>query len=352
MVCVLTWVSLTQLSLVFAQQSIPLYPPAPTSPTSPPSPKPPTTGQGNTLAPMPNLPLGSPLGANAAEGFQVCQGTTDNPQTHNQLDQLLERALEDPENPFIHYNLGVQYFRQQDWEKARRSFGVALGLTDQEPLQAKINYNLGLVNLCEQQYADAVRSFRQSLLQQPEDQDTQHNLSLAQEKYLMQKMMQQHQQQGDPNSDSESSEGDEQQTAQGDQSQQQQGDQQQASQGQQDEPSAQQQMAENQGDESQQQSNPDQANPGQQEASKQADEQQQSEAMAGDQTEEGQSEEDQQSVAQSGADEDTDEQDLQALLNQQQAQRLIESVQENRRAIIQRYLQNKHGDKRQPEKNW
>ncbi len=71
--------------------------------------------------------------------------------------RLLETALiEAPENPDLHFWLGVAYFRQGDDARAERAFETATAL---RPEYARAYYNLGAVYFRQQRWSDAARAF-------------------------------------------------------------------------------------------------------------------------------------------------------------------------------------------------
>lgn len=158
------------------------------------------------------------------------------------------KALEiNPIDSIATFNLGNSLYRQQDEEKIKESYShyltsaQAAQKSGNKTLAAKSYYNAGDVMMAAQQYDQAIQLFKQSLKNDPNDQEARYNLILAQK--LLQKnqdQQDQNQDQQDQNKDQQDQQQDQQQQNQDQKDQQQ--DQQQQNQDQQDQQQNQQQQ--------------------------------------------------------------------------------------------------------------
>ena len=144
---------------------------------------------------------------------------------HYAQDQYLEselsyrKALEvNGTDSLATFNLGNSLYRQQKAEDALRQYQTVAeqaSSSGNKPLAAQAYYNMGDIMMSSQQYDKAVQCFKQSLRNNPLDNEARYNLILAQR--LLQK-----QQQDQQNQDQNQQQQDQQQQDQQQQDQQQQ----------------------------------------------------------------------------------------------------------------------------------
>lgn len=130
------------------------------------------------------------------------------------------KALEiNPIDSLALFNLGNALYRQQDEEKAKESIShyMSVAQTAQKAgnkeLASQAYYNAGDVMMAAQQYDQAIQLFKQSLKNNPKDDEARYNMILAQ------KLLQKNQ---DQNQDQQQQDQEQQQDQQQDQQQQQQ----------------------------------------------------------------------------------------------------------------------------------
>jgi Ca-activated chloride channel family protein len=160
------------------------------------------------------------------------------------------------------YRRGVALYKDGRYEEAAQAFEQV----ERDEVKADAQYNLGNAYFQQKQYDKAISAYKNSLKQNPDNEDARHNLAIAEQ-------MKQQQDSQQSNQSDESQQQDSQQANQSDESQQQ--DSQQSNQS--DESQQQDSQQANQSDESQQQDS-QQAN--QSDESQQQDNQAQSEQMA------------------------------------------------------------------------
>jgi len=79
-----------------------------------------------------------------------------------------------PEAPLLHYNLGLVYYEQEDYEKSRNSFARAYDLS---PEDMDILFNLGLTQKKTGDLEGAIISYKRILESDPTSLDTLYNLA-------------------------------------------------------------------------------------------------------------------------------------------------------------------------------
>ena len=89
-----------------------------------------------------------------------------------------EAALDRPNNPIVHYNLGASLYKQGKFQQAANAFQTVL-LKVNVPNKAAVHYNLGNAQFQMRDFSAAITSYRSSLRFKPNDQDAKHNLALA-----------------------------------------------------------------------------------------------------------------------------------------------------------------------------
>lgn len=89
-----------------------------------------------------------------------------------------DAALDRPNNPIVHYNLGAALYKQGKFQHAANAFQIAL-LKVNIPNKASAYYNLGNAQFQMRDFSAAIESYRASLRLDPHDEDAKHNLALA-----------------------------------------------------------------------------------------------------------------------------------------------------------------------------
>jgi tetratricopeptide (TPR) repeat protein len=98
-----------------------------------------------------------------------------------------------------HYNLGNSLYMQGKYQEAAAAFQQAAQLTQDKEKKASAFHNLGNALYKAEDYGNSVQAYKESLKQNPKDEQTRFNLALAQQK--LQAQQQQQQQQQDQNQD-------------------------------------------------------------------------------------------------------------------------------------------------------
>lgn len=145
------------------------------------------------------------------------------------LQNFTESQVENPEEPRIHYNLGNNYYRLEQFDAAAAEFDKAakgelqqLPEAEQRAFRQDALYNQGNALFRKQDYQGAVKSYEEALKLKNDDKEAQHNLELA-KKMLEQQQQDKKDQQNnkDKKKDPQQKDSD-QKSAQSDQNQQQQ----------------------------------------------------------------------------------------------------------------------------------
>ncbi len=89
-----------------------------------------------------------------------------------------EAALNRPNNPIVHNNLGTALYKQGKFQHAANAFQTAL-LKANVPNRAAVHYNLGNAQFKMRDFSAAITSYRSALRLNPQDEDAKHNLALA-----------------------------------------------------------------------------------------------------------------------------------------------------------------------------
>ena len=94
-----------------------------------------------------------------------------------------QAALDKPDNPVAHYNLGAALYKQGKFREATRAFQASIlrhsGQTEHTLNLAYIHYNLGNAQFKSDDLTGAIESYRHTLRLDPQDADARHNLTLA-----------------------------------------------------------------------------------------------------------------------------------------------------------------------------
>lgn len=100
---------------------------------------------------------------------------------------LYQEALK--ENPSYTpglYNLGNSLYQQKQYEASRKAMEAATKMSKSEKEKAASHYNIGNSYMAEQKWQEAVNAYKQSLKNNPQDENAKYNLS-----YALQKLKQQ-----------------------------------------------------------------------------------------------------------------------------------------------------------------
>ena len=97
------------------------------------------------------------------------------------LVSYLKAQKEEPENPYLDYNIANVYYQQQHYTNALAHYEKALYNGD-IPLQAQTYYNQGNCHFKLQQYDKAVLAYKKALELNDKDLEAKHNLELARKK--------------------------------------------------------------------------------------------------------------------------------------------------------------------------
>jgi tetratricopeptide (TPR) repeat protein len=105
------------------------------------------------------------------------------------------KALEiNPKSTISMYNLGNALLLQQKPQDAMEQYAAAVQVEKDKKKLAKIYHNIGVIQQANKDYAKAVEAYKQSLRNDPTDNETRYNLALAQ-KLLKDQQQQQDQDQ-------------------------------------------------------------------------------------------------------------------------------------------------------------
>ena len=106
------------------------------------------------------------------------------------------KALEmNPNSTISMYNLGNAYIQQQKIEEAMKQYGAAASIEKDKKNLAQIYHNMGVILQSGKKYAEAVEAYKESLRNNPTDDETRYNLALAQKMLKDQQSQSQDQQQ-------------------------------------------------------------------------------------------------------------------------------------------------------------
>src|SRR5690606_1719539 len=89
------------------------------------------------------------------------------------------------------FNLGAAWYKQQKLDDAIQQFNDIAGAATDKTLKAKAYHNLGNALLESQKLEESIDAYKQSLLNNPKDDETRYNLAYAQEKLKQQQQQDQ-----------------------------------------------------------------------------------------------------------------------------------------------------------------
>lgn len=125
-----------------------------------------------------------------------------------QSEVLYRKALDmNSSSVEAHYNLGNNLYSNAKYEDAIKEYEKASKLeTDKEKL-GQIYHNMGVAYQKQEKYGECIEAYKQALKNNPDDNDTKHNLTLAlQMMQQQQQQQQQNQDQQDQNKDDQNKE--------------------------------------------------------------------------------------------------------------------------------------------------
>ena len=94
------------------------------------------------------------------------------------IDAYRAARIERPNDPGVDYNIGNAFHENGAFDTAASAYQQALGHAG-GPLLANTEYNLGNTLYRKQDFQAAVEAYKQSLIANPNDRDAKHNLELA-----------------------------------------------------------------------------------------------------------------------------------------------------------------------------
>ena len=106
------------------------------------------------------------------------------------------KAMEvNPKSTVAMYNLANTLMQQNKLEEAMEQFAGAARVEKEKPNLAQIYHNMGVIFQSQKDYAKAIEAYKQSLRNNPKDDETRYNLALAQKMLKDQQQNQQNQDQ-------------------------------------------------------------------------------------------------------------------------------------------------------------
>lgn len=105
------------------------------------------------------------------------------------------------ENPQALYNLGCALLAQQKDSAAVEQFEIAGKRETNKMRKARIYHNIGWVCQSKKMYGEAIEAYKESLRNNPNDEETRYNLALCQRQKQKQDQQQQQQQKDEPQQD-------------------------------------------------------------------------------------------------------------------------------------------------------
>lgn len=104
------------------------------------------------------------------------------------------KALEiNPKSTVAMYNLANTLMQQNKLQEAMEQFAGAAKVEKEKPNLAQIYHNMGVIFQSQKDYAKAIEAYKESLRNNPKDDETRYNLALAQKLLKDQQQYQQNQ---------------------------------------------------------------------------------------------------------------------------------------------------------------
>lgn len=104
-----------------------------------------------------------------------------------------------PQSTISMFNLGNTLLRQNKLQEAMDQYAGAARIEKDKANLAQIYHNIGVIFQSQKEYAKAVEAYKESLRNNPKDDETRYNLALAQKMLKDQQQNQQNQQNQDQN---------------------------------------------------------------------------------------------------------------------------------------------------------
>jgi len=108
--------------------------------------------------------------------------------------EFSKNSINHPRDGRLHFNLGNSHYKNGKLEDAENDYNLALKDKDFSD-KSSVYHNLGNVKFQQQDYKNAIKYFRNSLIENPENNDTRHNYELTARMLERQQNQQQQQQQ-------------------------------------------------------------------------------------------------------------------------------------------------------------
>lgn len=125
------------------------------------------------------------------------------------------KALEvNPKSTVSMYNLANTLMQQNKLQEAMEQYAGAAKVEKEKPNLAQIYHNMGVIFQSQKDYAKAVEAYKESLRNNPKDDETRYNLALAQKLLKDQQQDQQNQDQNQQNQQKQEEKQDQQQNQQ------------------------------------------------------------------------------------------------------------------------------------------
>ncbi len=119
-----------------------------------------------------------------------------NDSVYEQAEINYRKAMEvNPKSTVAMYNLANTLMQQNKLEEAMEQFAGAARVEKEKPNLAQIYHNMGVIFQSQKDYAKAIEAYKQSLRNNPKDDETRYNLALAQKMLKDQQQNQQNQDQ-------------------------------------------------------------------------------------------------------------------------------------------------------------
>lgn len=130
-----------------------------------------------------------------------------NDSVYEQAEINYRKAMEvNPKSTVAMYNLANTLMQQNKLEEAMEQYAGVARVEKEKPNLAQIYHNMGVIFQSQKDYAKAIEAYKQSLRNNPKDDETRYNLALAQKLLKDQQQNQQNQNQQDQQNQKEKQE--------------------------------------------------------------------------------------------------------------------------------------------------
>lgn len=120
---------------------------------------------------------------------------------YNEAEKSYQQALKKNKESYnATFNLGDAYYKQQKYEDAAQQFQALTHRATSKDTLSKAYHNLGNALLKSKKYEESVNAYKNALKNNPDDEDTRYNLAYAQQ-LLKQQQQQQNKDKNDKNKD-------------------------------------------------------------------------------------------------------------------------------------------------------